>query len=403
MVSVTVPGGDTAAAVEGLCVSTAYTATVAAINAAGQGPDSFASDPAAPSPASVPDAPVITGVRARHLKLIVEWSPPALDGGKHLTGYTLIATEGGNTVQVSPGPNDIQATITGLVDGTTYALTLVATNRVGASTPALGSGIPVGTYKAGPPESLTATPGSEGDINVSWSPPVDDGGSAVKAYLIIYQHVVPTHHGHRWDPAPGASAVKVRVDGSMTAYTITGLDPANAFWMVKVAAVTSKGKATIASTSTPVGATTGLQSDAVALDPATLEALVSYTGGILVWADPPPAQAASLSVGQVLVGGPSTLTPNGLLRRVAGVSDDGQSLTVTTNPANLGEAFSNLSLANAANPSTAVRGVMSRGIVHRRCRAPPHIHSLRPGLAGTARRKVSSPNCAPSGHGSRGP
>jgi len=48
--------------------------------------------------------------------------------------------------------------------------------------------------------------------------------------------------------------------------------------------------------------------------------------------------------GDVIIGGVSTLTPEGFLRRVASVSSDGGKLTLVTDPATLEEAFNSLSI-----------------------------------------------------------
>jgi hypothetical protein len=118
----------------GLTSGTAYTFTVQASNANGNGPVSAHSNSVTPTGAVAPSAP--TGVTASPAtgQAQVSWTAPA-NGGSPLTGYTVtpfIGTTAQTPVQVSSG-SATSAAVTGLTSGTAYTFTVKATNAVGTS------------------------------------------------------------------------------------------------------------------------------------------------------------------------------------------------------------------------------------------------------------------------------
>ena len=115
--------------VTGLSNGTAYTFTVAAINAIGTGSPSATSNSVTPS--TVPGAP--TGVLASSAVsggATVTFIPPIGNGGSAITGYTVTSSPAGGT-DSSAGTTSTSHVITGLVDGTAYTFTVIATNADG--------------------------------------------------------------------------------------------------------------------------------------------------------------------------------------------------------------------------------------------------------------------------------
>jgi plastocyanin len=181
------PGGATASVdgstlsttVTGLTNGTTYTFTVTATNAIGTGPPSAPSN--AVTPATTPDAP--TGVTATGdvASAHVGWSPPAFNGGSAITSYTVTSSPGGVTAIVNG--STLNATVTGLTNGTQYTFTVTATNVVGTG-PASAPSNPV-TPEAtvpGAPTNVTATAGP-GSATVTWQAPFD-GGSPIIEYTV---------------------------------------------------------------------------------------------------------------------------------------------------------------------------------------------------------------------------
>ena len=159
---------------------TAYTFTVAAVNAAGTG------QAAAPSnsvtPADVPGTPQNPVATPGNGQATVTFSAPLTDGGATITFYTVTSNPGGISVQGPGSP----ITITRLNNGTAYTFTVTASNRLGAGPVAATSNsvVPVATVTV-PSAPLTPT-AAAGDrqATVSFVSPLTDGGSAILFYTV---------------------------------------------------------------------------------------------------------------------------------------------------------------------------------------------------------------------------
>jgi hypothetical protein len=81
------------------------------------------------NPQTVPGAPTNVTATAGRRSATVTWTPPADDGGCAITGYTATAAPGGAHATASSTATSVK--VTGLTPGTTYTLTVTATNCVG--------------------------------------------------------------------------------------------------------------------------------------------------------------------------------------------------------------------------------------------------------------------------------
>ena len=98
-----VEGTSSPITVTGLTNGQAYTFTVTARNAVGNGAPSAASNPVSPgSPATAPGAPTAVLATAGNAQATVAFTAPASDGGAGITQYTVTSSPGGKTAQ-GPG------------------------------------------------------------------------------------------------------------------------------------------------------------------------------------------------------------------------------------------------------------------------------------------------------------
>jgi hypothetical protein len=179
------PGGQTAMSVgtsvtvTGLMAGASYTFTVSAANVAGSGPSSTPT-----TPVTIPEVPgVPTGVMATvgNASASVSWVAPVDDGGLPVTGYIVTASPGGVMASISaPGTS---TTLAGLMNGTSYTLTVVAVNAVGDSAASAPSNPVTPATIPNAPTAVSAVAGN-GQAAVSWTASTDDGGAAITGYTV---------------------------------------------------------------------------------------------------------------------------------------------------------------------------------------------------------------------------
>ena len=197
---------------DGLTNGTTYTMTVTATNEIGT---SAAGQPASGTPAHIPGAPVAVRTTREDSRILVSWDPPANDGGLLVTGYTLLWVAPDGTTG-SARTTATSHTIDGLTNGTTYGITVSATNEVGTSVTA----DPVRATPARPPGPLAHAEIAIGheSLLVSWQPPTDDGGLPVRSYTLTWvapdgaaTSIDTTHTGHTIDGLTGGAAYTITI------------------------------------------------------------------------------------------------------------------------------------------------------------------------------------------------
>ncbi len=173
----------TSCVVSGLTNGTGHTFTVVASNVAGAGAASLASGSV--TPRTVPGAPTgVTGV-AGNGQVTVSWTAPISDGGSAVTGYVVTGAPGGSCSTEVSGLNPVATScvVSGLTNGTGHTFTVVASNVAGAGAASLASGSVTPRTVPDAPTGATGVPGN-GQVTVSWTAPVSDGGSAVTGYVV---------------------------------------------------------------------------------------------------------------------------------------------------------------------------------------------------------------------------
>jgi hypothetical protein len=191
-----VPGTNVSAVVTGLTNGTAYNFRVRAVNSAGQGALSTASNTVTPrgsTAVTLPGAPTIGTATAGNASATVNWTPPSNTGGGTITEYQIQVRRGttiDRTVSGIPG-TAASAIVSGLTNGTAYNFRVRAVNSAGQGTLSAASNVvtPQGTTTAtvpARPAAPTATAGVAGGAitaTASWAAPAD-GGSAITGYIV---------------------------------------------------------------------------------------------------------------------------------------------------------------------------------------------------------------------------
>lgn len=204
-------GTCTSYVISGLLPGTHYSASIAAENSVGFSPESAAVTFTTQSVPSVPTSLSADSITAYSISL--SWSAPLSDGLATITDYRVTFTAfGGSTLASFVGSANTSIVLHCLTPGRKYSITVAAKNSVGFSmesdaiTPTTAAIVPK------PPTNLTISSATSHSLDLSWSAPQSDGGSAIVSYRITY---TPS----------GGSPITVFTDAAEISYALSSLDP----------------------------------------------------------------------------------------------------------------------------------------------------------------------------------
>ncbi len=123
-------GGALSCTVSGLTNGVTYSFDVRASSSVGQGPPSRPK--VAAMPRTTPGPPTGVTASAGNAAVAVSWTPPAVDGGAPITGYSVTASPGGATCATT---TSTMCVVSGLTNSTAYTFTVRAANLAGQGTP----------------------------------------------------------------------------------------------------------------------------------------------------------------------------------------------------------------------------------------------------------------------------
>jgi hypothetical protein len=228
----------TSATVVGLANGTSYNFVVHAVNHAGPGPDSTASNTVIP--ATVPSAPTIGTATVSGTSATVTWTTPANNGGSAITGYSVQVLDGANTqvgaLRTAPA-GATSLVVAGLANGTAVHFKVSAVNAVGtgaasaasnAVTPAAAVATAPGAPTIGTASALNAT-----SVTVRWTAPASNGGSAITGYSVKVVNAANVQVGALRTAAAGTTSLvvtgltTVAVRFQVSAINATGTGPAS--------------------------------------------------------------------------------------------------------------------------------------------------------------------------------
>jgi len=219
----------TRATVTGLTNGTSYLFQVAATNLAATGNWSMSS--AALTPCIIPGVPSsIIGIGGDS-QVSLNWTAPSSDGGSAITDYT-IQYSGNDGVSWSTFSRSAStataATVTGLINGSSYRFQVAAVNAAGTGSWSSTSAAVTPRTVPAVPTSVSSTAGN-GRVSLSWAVPASIGGSAITDYAIQYS----SNGGTTWNTFPHAASMA-------TAATVTGLTNGTSY-VFQIAAVNGVG------------------------------------------------------------------------------------------------------------------------------------------------------------------
>jgi sugar lactone lactonase YvrE/ketopantoate hydroxymethyltransferase len=335
-ISVAVGPTTAAATIPGLTNGVAYTVSVIANNASGS--SAAATAVSTYTPGAVPGLPNNVVASAGNTQATVTWSAPTSIGGSAIINYTITATPAaGSPTSVTVG-NVSTATLTGLTNGTTYTITVLATNSIGSGAPATASSqVTPGTTPL-PPTSVTASSSNGGSaIVVNWVAPSSNGGAAISGYTVTLTPQV-------------GSPITTTVNGvGTTTATISGLTNGTPY-TVNVVANNLVGSSAIASAAGLVVPSTTPSA------PTLVTATPGNASIIVTWIAPSSNGGASIT------GYTITATPNAgsaIVSNVSGASagtytitglQNGTTYTITIVASNLNGSSASATASTTATP-----------------------------------------------------
>ncbi|KAF6733011.1 Titin, partial [Oryzias melastigma] len=139
---------------------------------------------------AAPSAPKdfkVLEVTRQHVHL--SWEAPEHDGGSPLTGYQVEKRDVSRKtwVKVITGIQDLEYTVTDVVEGKEYLFRVTACNKCGPGEPAyIDEPVNVSSPAtvSDPPENLKWRDKSASGIFLTWEPPKYDGGSSIRGYNV---------------------------------------------------------------------------------------------------------------------------------------------------------------------------------------------------------------------------
>ena len=213
---------------EGLNANTTYTVKASLDNTfptAGTASDEFTTE------TTVPAAPSITSISDGDGQFTVNWSAPADNGGEAVSGYKVQHKESGedwDDATTSASTTALTLEVTGLDNGATYDVRVIATNANGDSEPSAESSVDL-IDVPGAPTGVTLSRGDSGELDVSWTAPTIDGLHPVDTYVV------------RWKSGADDYGSPNEAEVTTTTHKITGLENGTEY-TVKVNAKNGRGE-----------------------------------------------------------------------------------------------------------------------------------------------------------------
>lgn len=242
----------------------------------------LAYDPMSPQ-AGPPDAPTSLSASAGNQSVSVSFIAGS-DGGSSITNYKYSINNGSTYTACSPAVTSSPVVITGLTNGQSYSIKLLAVNS-------LGDGTPSNTVTATPhvvpdaPTNLSASYNGSGSVSISFTPGSNGGDT-----ITNYQYSIDC----------GASFLPLNPQDGISPVTISGLTNGQSY-CIELKAVNSAG-AGIASSSVEYTAS------GTPAAPTSISWMDLYNGSISVSFTPGSSEGSAITNYEYSLNGGSTFT-----------------------------------------------------------------------------------------------
>lgn len=289
--------GSVSQTISGLTASTGYDFEVAAINAAGTGPQSAillnvltaAAAGTAPGPAA---GLIVSALAATSLTLT--WVAPSTGTPPFTYQPQQSINSGATWTNIGSGISGVTVPVTGLTANTAYQFQIITTNASGSSTSTAASATTLSVIPTAPTTLAVVGSPTQTSITVQWAAP------ATGTPPLTYQLLSRT-------PSGSGAFITAGATTTSTTQTASGLVPATTYDFVVTAtnaAGTSPNSSILANVST--SAATGVLPSA----PTSLAATsISSTSVVLTWAAPAAGSAPFQYVVQYQVVPPVIVVP----------------------------------------------------------------------------------------------
>jgi methionine-rich copper-binding protein CopC len=207
-----------------------YSVTVSAVNSLGAGATS--------TPVTVTPDFLTNPTPAQNLVLstagsaqvLVSWDASVYEGrnaNPALMTYRATATRAGQTVSCSATAANTKCTLVGLTNGSTYTVSVVATNNLGSSSTAVtGTIIPSTATIPGLPTGLAIGVPTNTTLPVNWVAPLVNGNAPITGYEVRAYTVATGTLATGLQPAGTCTSI-----APVTNCDVTGLKPGTAYWV----------------------------------------------------------------------------------------------------------------------------------------------------------------------------
>lgn len=197
--------------ISGLTNAVAYSIRVRTVNGRGasQASNILTGTPVA---AGVPSAPTISSIAPSAQAAVITFTAPATDGGSPITNYEY-STDNATWTAFSPSVTASPATISGLTNGTTYAVRIRAVNAVGAGTASAAVSVTPAASVPNAPVISSATAGSSSAV-IAFTAPTSNGGSPITNYKYRVDNTYSTSDTPTWVAlSPAATTSPITISG----------------------------------------------------------------------------------------------------------------------------------------------------------------------------------------------